>query len=60
MPQYTSFTDIKGKGPGYEGIEETKESIPNSNNLTGDEENENDLFTHLTYLSQLGNDVQGH
>ena len=28
--------------------------------MTGEEQEDNDLFTHLTYLSQLSNDVSKH
>ena len=53
-PQYTSFSEVKGKPQTDSMNEETKQNLSQS----GFEEN--DLFTHLTYLSQLSNDVQKH
>ena len=44
-PQYTSYTEVKGK-PITDSInEESKQNL----NASGFEEN--DMFTHLTYLS---------
>ena len=42
-------------------MEETKEmSHPNMTGIEDEDEYQNDLFKHLTYLSQLSNDVSKH
>ena len=45
QPQYTSYTEVKGKPITDSMNEESKQNL----NASGFEEN--DLFTHLTYLS---------
>ena len=51
---HSIFSEVKGKPQTDSMNEETKQNLSQS----GFEEN--DLFTHLTYLSQLSNDVQKH